>query len=75
MMRHRNPNSLADSLIFIVAFFACIGLTIDAAYRYGHAHGAASVVCPKPVARMSYDMDRAKLLRRIRYEQTKGETK
>jgi hypothetical protein len=65
----------AESIGFVIAFFLVIALVIDAAYNFGYGHGAASVVCPKPIPKLSYDMPRKQLLRRIRYEQSKGGVK
>lgn len=65
----------AERLIILFAIGLAFAWFIHAFYDWAFAHGAASVVCPKPVARLSYDIDRAKLLRRIRYEQMKGGVK
>ncbi len=65
----------AEGIGFVIAFFLVVALVIDAAYDFGYGHGAASVkpaLCPRP---MNYDMPRKQLLRRIRYEQTKGGVK
>lgn len=72
---HRNPNHAFSALLFLACLLALLGLTIDAAYDFGHRHGVASVkpaLCPHP---MSYDMPRKQLLRRIKYEQSKGGVK
>ncbi len=72
---HRNQNRAFSALLFLACLLVLLGLTIDAAYDFGYRHGVANakpMLCPRP---MSYDMPRKQLLRRIKYEQSKGGVK
>lgn len=58
MMRHKNPNRLADRIVFWLCLFIAMGLYTSAMYQYGFDNGAASC---KPAAPIQMDLKRMSL--------------